>query len=141
MSIIADRGLFVRLLVQSGKFGSADAEAFADAMDAATREPATKEDIGAVRSDMAEMRAELKAEIAALRTETKQEIASLRTETKQDNVSLRAEILLLSQRMDAMEKRLDARIDALGDRLMVRLGGLMVVMTGVLFAALRLSLP
>jgi predicted dinucleotide-binding enzyme len=130
MSIIADRGLFVRLLVQSGKFGSADAEAFADAMDAATREPATKDDVAALRAEMGVMRAELKAEIAALRAETKQDIAALR-----------AEVVVLGQRMDAMEKRLDARIDALGDRIMVRLGGLMIAMTGILFAALRLSLP
>ena len=123
MSIIADRGLFVRLLVQSGKFASADAEAFADAMDAATREPTTK-------ADLIDVRNELKAEVAGLRSELRAEMASVRSE-----------ITLLSQRMDAMEKRLDTRIDALGDRLMVRIGGLMIALTGALFAALRLSMP
>jgi hypothetical protein len=52
MSIIADRGLFVRLLVQSGRFDAPSAESFADAMDAATREPATKADLDELRADM-----------------------------------------------------------------------------------------
>ena len=141
MSIIADRGLFVRLLVQSGKFASADAEAFADAMDAATREPATKDDIIALRADLAAVRNELKADIADLRSELKADTADLRSELRAETTSLRAEISLLSQRMDAMEKRLDTRIDALGDRLMVRIGGLMIALSGALFAALRLSMP
>ena len=51
MSIIAERGLFVRLLVQSGKFESAAAEALVDAIDAATREPATKGDLDELRAD------------------------------------------------------------------------------------------
>ena len=51
MSIIADRGLFVRLLVQSGRFDAPVAESFADAMDAATREPATKVDINDLRTE------------------------------------------------------------------------------------------
>lgn len=92
MTIIAERGLFVRLLVQSGKFDTGGAELLADALDAATREPAT-------RVDLSEVRAELKADIA-----------------------------LLSQRIDAM-----------GDRLLVRLGGLMIAVASLLFAALRLT--
>jgi hypothetical protein len=112
MSIIADRGLFVRLLVQSGKFASADAEAFADATDAATREPASK-------ADLMEARNELKAEMAALRSG----------------------LALLAQRVDAQGARLDGCIDALGDKLMVRHGGLMIALSGALFAALRLTQP
>ena len=45
MSIIADRGLFVPLLAQLGRFGTPAAESFADAMGTATREPATKADV------------------------------------------------------------------------------------------------
>ncbi len=59
MTIIAERGLFVRLLVASGKFDTSDAEPLADALDAATREPATK-------ADLSEIRNELKADIALL---------------------------------------------------------------------------
>jgi hypothetical protein len=53
MSIIADRGLFVRLLVQSGKFESPEAEALVDALDAATREPATRADLAKLEGEMA----------------------------------------------------------------------------------------
>ena len=37
MTIITERGLFIRLPVQSGNFASPDAEARADALDAATK--------------------------------------------------------------------------------------------------------
>ena len=94
MTITADRGLFVRLLVQSGKFAAGEAESFADALDAASKDPATKPDL-----------AEVSAEIAPL------------------------------------GQRLDARIDTMGDRLFVRLGGLMLALTGAHFAALRLTQP
>jgi hypothetical protein len=53
VTIIADRGLFVRLLVQSGKFAAGEAESFADALDAASKDPATKADLGEVRTDIA----------------------------------------------------------------------------------------
>jgi len=120
MSIIADRGLFVRLLVQSGKFASADAEAFADAMDAATREPATK-------LDLLEVRNALKGDIATLRTELKGDTAALRTELKADIAAIRQDVAVLDQ-----------RITAVADRIMVRLGGLGLALAGLLFAALRL---
>ena len=53
MTIIADRGLFVRLLVASGKFQPGDAEAFADALDAASKDPATKADLAEVPTEIA----------------------------------------------------------------------------------------
>jgi hypothetical protein len=53
VTIIADRGLFVRLLVASGKFQPGDAEAFADALDAASKDPATKADLAEVRTEIA----------------------------------------------------------------------------------------
>jgi tRNA U34 5-carboxymethylaminomethyl modifying GTPase MnmE/TrmE len=121
MSIIAERGLFVRLLVQSGKFESAAAEALVDAIDSTTREPATKGDLQEVRaelkSDIQELRAELKADIQAVRAE----MTSLRNELKLDILDLRKDL------------------NALSDKLVIRLGGLMFVMLGLFFAALRLT--
>ena len=99
MSIIADRGLFVRLLVQSGRFDAPGAESFADAMDAATLQPATKADVSELRTDF----------------------------------------VPLDQRFNLLEKGLDARFSAHDRRLLVRLGGLMFVLLGLLFAALRLT--
>lgn len=121
MSIIADRGLFVRLLVQSGRFDAPGAESFADAVDAATREPATKDDVTELRSEITALRTELKADSAALRTELKSDIA------------------LLHQRLDALEKRMDARFESQADKLTLRLGGLGLALAGLLFAALRLT--
>lgn len=110
MTIIAERGLFVRLLVQSGRFEQSQAEALADTLDATTREPATK-------GDVQELRAELKADVQTLNAA----IGSLRTE------------------MRAGETMLDRQISAQTDKILVRLGGLMIAMTGLLFAALRLT--
>jgi tRNA U34 5-carboxymethylaminomethyl modifying GTPase MnmE/TrmE len=125
VTIIAERGLFVRLLVQSGRFEQSQAEALADSLDAATREPATKADLAALgaelRAELAEFRAELRAEITQLRAEMRAEIGQLRTE-------MRGGDTLLSQHIAAQT-----------DRVFVRLGGLMIALIGLLFAALRLT--
>jgi len=112
MTIIAERGPFVRLPVQSGKVATPDGEALADALDAATREPATK-------AELLEAKAELKADIA----------------------EVRADIGLLRQRIDQTERNLDAKIDANNDKLTVRLGGIGLALPGALFAALRFTTP
>jgi hypothetical protein len=118
MTIIAERGLFVPLLVQSGKFEAAAAEALVlvDALDPATREPATK-------ADFLEVRNELKEENAAMRTE----IAAVRTELKLDNAALRTEVAELRKDMQTQS-----------DKLVIKLGGVLVVLFGLAFAALRL---
>lgn len=57
MTVIADRGLFIRVPTASGKVQSGEAEALADAMDAATGNAAdateTKAEFAAVRADIA----------------------------------------------------------------------------------------
>jgi hypothetical protein len=92
---------------------------------------ATKSDVQAVRTDlraeMAALRAEFTANIAALRAEFKADIAVLRAEFKADIAALRAE--------------LKAEIALLEHRLLIWLGGLMVVLFGLLFAALRYLPP
>ena len=125
MSIIAERGLFVRLLVQSGKFESAAAEALVDALDSTTREPATK-------ADLQELRAELKSDIQELRAELKSDIQELRAELKGDIQELRAEL-----KLNVLDLRKD--LNSVADKLVIRLGGLMFVMLGLFFAALRLT--
>jgi hypothetical protein len=106
MTIIADRGLFVRLLVQSGKFEQGHAEALADSLDSAAKDPATRLDVLEVKTD----------------------IALLRTELAQQRTELKGDIALAAQ-----------RAEALNDRLLVRLGGLMIALVGLLFAALRVT--
>lgn len=85
MSIIADRGLFVRLLVQSGRFDTPGAESFADAVDAATREPASKGDLETLRHDV-----------------------------KLESASIRSEFVLLSERVEAKLDKHLIRLGGLG---------------------------
>jgi uncharacterized protein YdcH (DUF465 family) len=106
VTIIADRGLFVRLLMQSGKFERPDAEALADAVDAATRQPASSEEVQTLRAEL---------------------------------LAVKSDVALILQRMDFQDKRTDERLEALQNKLLVRLGGLMIAVAGLLFAALRLT--
>lgn len=55
-------------------------------------EVATKADLAILRSEMAELRAELMGEITGLRAETTGEISGLRVELKTDIANLRAEL-------------------------------------------------
>jgi hypothetical protein len=86
------------------------AEALAEAMSGA--ELATTTDIGSVRTEIAALRAELKAEIAAVRAE----IAAVRAELK-------------------------AEIELLRRDLTIRVGSMFIVAVGVLLAAMRYMLP
>jgi tRNA U34 5-carboxymethylaminomethyl modifying GTPase MnmE/TrmE len=132
VTIIAERGLFVRLLVQSGKFEQSQAEALADTLDATTREPATRGDLTEVRGDISELRAELRGDISELRAELRGDISELRAELRGEAGQLRTEMrsgdALLAQQMAAQT-----------DKILVRLGGLMIALIGMLFAALRLT--
>lgn len=87
--------------------------------DAIRENVATKADLqqteSALRADMAEMRAELKADITAVGNDVQQ---------------VRAEL-------HATELRLENRID----KVVIRLGGLIVVALGLLFAALHIWPP
>jgi chromosome segregation ATPase len=83
-----------------------------------TEEPATRSDIGEIKSairelktDITELRIELKTDISELRTELKSDISELRTELKTD---LREMEQRLSVRMDGIDTRLnnhDQRFD------------------------------
>src|SRR5579875_988773 len=76
----------------------------------------------ATKADLSELRTELKADIAELGNR----IALLRTELKGD-------IAALGNRIDLVERR----IDLVEHRLLTRLGSLVVVLAGLLFAALH----
>ena len=75
-----DKLAYVDRLKAAG-VGEREARALAEGLDQALREEvATKSDIAAVKTDLAAVKAELKADIAALRTELKGGIAAVRTE-------------------------------------------------------------
>jgi len=93
----------------------------------------TKELRAELKADIQELRAELKADIQELRAETKAEIQELRSEVSQLGTSLRAEMATL--RADMATLRADMAL--IEHRLLARLGGLIVVLLGLLFAALH----
>ena len=101
---------------------------------------ATKQDIAALASatkqDIATLASATKHDIAALATATQQAIAMLALETKQDTSNLalgtKRDLLLLKQ-------ELEHRIDLLESSMTIRLGSILVVAMGLLFAALKLT--
>jgi hypothetical protein len=83
---------------------------------------ATKADIASVRGELAAMKGELKGDIASVRGE----LAAMKGELKGDIAAVKMEITGVSAKADLIEHRL-----------LTRLGGLMIVVGGVLFAALH----
>lgn len=77
----------------------------------------------ATKTDLELLRRELKADIELVRSELRGDIELLRSEVKGDIASVRQELELLEH------------------RLMMRLGSLIVVVAGLLFAALRYLPP
>ena len=118
------------------------AEALAGAiLEAIHDNVATKVDIRELRGDTKELRSELKADIEGLRAETKADIQKLRAETKADIQELSAELKVglheVRSEMAQMATNLRAEMALLEHRLLTRLGGLIVVLLGLLFAALH----
>ena len=85
----------------------------------------TKQDIANTRQDIANLALATKQDIANLALATKQDIATLALTTKQDLLLLRQE--------------LEHRIDLLQSTMTIRLGSILVVAMGLLFAALKLT--
>jgi hypothetical protein len=100
-----------RALRDKAGFTQEHAEATADALaEVVVGQVATKQDVGDARAEIAALRTDVRAEIAALRAEVHAEIAALRAE------------------MTAGFRDVEQRIT-------IRLGGMLVVMTGILLAA------
>ena len=95
---------------------------------------ATKADVqaseAAVRHDLQASTAATRADIAATRTELKSDIAVIRSAMANETARLTTRI-----------ERLDAAVKAQPNAIMLRLGTLMVVLTGIILAALRYLPP
>jgi len=92
MTLIQNRGAFLRRLTAGGSFSESQALVLADALEGELGQPATKGDLAEVRAEVSEFRAEAKGEIAKLRAEMKGDMAELRAEMKGDMAELRAEL-------------------------------------------------
>jgi 3-oxoacyl-ACP reductase-like protein len=80
----------------------------------------------ATKADVAGLRGDLKADVAGLRGDLKADVATVGANLRQTEIALKANIAAV-----------DARLTLVEHRLMTRLGGLAVVLTGILFAALH----
>jgi chromosome segregation ATPase len=99
---------------------------------------ATKGDIADLRTEIAELRTELKGDIAELRTELKGEIAELRTELKGEIAELRTE---LKGDISGLRAELTGVKDMIKDlqiNLVKWIVGLMIAFSGIIFAGIQL---
>ena len=119
------------LKLQKVGFSIEQVEALADFMDTQAASKADlndakaelKSDIAGVRSEIASVKNDLKAEIAGVRSEFKAEIAEVRSDLRLVESNLHAQNVQIEQRMT------------------IKLGGLLVVITGILLAAIRYLPP
>jgi hypothetical protein len=81
----------------------------------------------ATKADLERTTAALKADVEAVKTD----VAAVKADVARVEAALKAEV-------NALALRLNARIDLLTHQLLTRLGGLMVVLAGLLFAALHM---
>jgi ribosomal protein L29 len=110
----------------------------AEAVVATVQEAAEGADL-ATRSDLAELRSEIKFDLAELRAELKAELAELRVE-------LRAEIAAVRAEMRALELRFEAKLEALKADILNRIFGLIlgavvvnvVAVVGAMFGVAKL---
>jgi hypothetical protein len=118
-----------RALRDRAGFSQEHAEAAADALaEAVSEQVATKQDITDVRNEVEALRAEMQAEFASVRAEMQAEFAAVRAEMHAGFAALRAEIA--SVRSDMASGLRDVE-----QRMTIRLGGMLVVVTGILLAA------
>jgi hypothetical protein len=99
-------------------------------LDAIHDNVATKSDLLAVRTELKADIAAVKADIAAVKSELKGDIAAVRAELKGDISAVKADLR-------EAELRLKTEID----RVVIRLGALVLALTGVILAAIRYLPP
>jgi chromosome segregation ATPase len=109
-----------------------------------------KADLGELRSelkaDLGELRSEFKADLGELRSELKTDMTALRSELKADAGELRSDFAELRSDFTALRGEVRHEIalvrkdmEILGTTISIRLGSVLVVGLGIIFAALRLT--
>ena len=94
------------------------------------------------RAEIADLRGSMQAGEAAMKAEISAQAGSLRAELKSGMAGVRSVLASEVARLDTRIERLDAAVKAQPNAITLRLGTLMVVLTGLLLVALRyLPLP
>jgi hypothetical protein len=98
----------------------------------------------ATKADVQASEAALKSELQALRHDvqgngaaTRADIAASMAELKSDVVAVRSALASEAARFDTRIERQDANVEQIGSRTFSRLGALMVVLSGIVIAALH----
>jgi hypothetical protein len=121
-----------------------DRLALANAIEDAGIERAKAERVASVIVDLVHDSVATKADVQALGGELRAEIAATRSELKAELATqingVRGLLASETARLDARIERLDGGVKAQPKAIMLRMGGLMVVMTGIVLA-LRYWLP
>jgi hypothetical protein len=76
-------------------------------------------------------------EDAGIERSKAERVASVIFDAIHDNVATKADVQAVQRDVQAAEGRLNARVDLVEHRLLTRLGGLMVVLSGAIVAALH----
>jgi hypothetical protein len=95
---------------------------------------ATKADVQALG---AELKAEITAQVGSIRAELKSDITAIDAALRSEIGGVRSVLASEISRLDTRIERLDATVKAQPNAIMLRLGTLMVVLTGIILAALR----
>ena len=92
MSVVFDKLSFVKRLEDAGTFSRPQAETLSDAFHQAVSETvATKQDVTAIRTDMAQLGSDLRHEMAQLGSDLRHDIAGLGTELRHEISQTRIE--------------------------------------------------
>jgi chromosome segregation ATPase len=138
---MTDRLTLTRAFEGAGVESAAAERLATEIYDAIHDSVATKADLSRVeaglRAELGKVQAGLRADLerveAGLRADLEKVEAGLRADLERVEARLRADLAMLRNEMQAIEQRLDRRID----NMVTRLGALVVVVAGLLFAALH----
>jgi hypothetical protein len=118
-----------------------DRLALANAIEDAGIERSKAERVASVIFDAIHDNVATKADVQASEAVLRGEIAQTRAELKADVMGVRSVLASEIGRLDTRIERLDATVKAQPNAIMLRLGTLMVVLTGIILAALRYLPP
>jgi hypothetical protein len=108
-----------------------------------------KADIGAVRTDLSAdvgtLRTDLSADVGTLRTDLSADIRAVRVDLGADIVASEARVMAViaafksdvDRRFEASDANFNAKLELLRRDMTIKLGGMLIVATGVILAALR----
>ncbi len=91
----------------------------------------------ATKADLAEARGDLKTDLAEVRSDLKADLFEVRSGFKADLAELRGDLRQTELRLQGAIDAVGANLALVEHRLLTRLGALIVVVAGLVFAALR----